>query len=638
MAAILERDPPAVSTLQPLASPALDQMVRTCLAKDPDARWQTTHDLLLQLKWIGETRAQAGVAVAARARGKFRERIAWGLAAASIVFAAAIAILSRQHSAEPRAVRLQFSLPETMKMDDFDYPVISPDGERVILPGIAADGVRHLWLHSLDSITDQLLLGTEGAYCPFWSPDNSSVAFFTETKLKRIAAAGGLAQTICNSKWPNGGGTWNRDDVILFSGTSGSGIFRVSAGGGEPRPVIKPQKARNQRFPHFLPDGRHFLYLSAGGGKHDVSLSSLDGQDALVLIPEGGAASYVSPGFVIYGIQETLFAQRFDAGRLRLSGDAVPIAEHVGRWTTDPVMLASNSQNGVMVYSGGGVGLVQLAWHDWEGAQQTVIGQPGVYQELDLSPDERRLALRRANAATGTDEIWILEISTGILSRLTTQTSDEAHWSPNSRELVFSSDEKGGPFCVYRKTVGESEQTLIFEADKDAWAAQWLPDDTVLIEAPTLYRVPVAGDRKSVTLRRTDVYTGGPHVSPDGRWVAYYVAESGRFEVYVAAFPSFKGKRQVSNSGGCQPQWRKDLKELFYLSLDGKMMSVAVRGDTNIETSAPKQLFRFSLRVDTNNSQYAVSKDGKRFLFGEPTTEASRFITVVLNWPAVLKH
>jgi len=645
ISAIMSADPPPISTLQSMSPPALDHVVHSCLAKEPDARWQTAHDVLVELKWLAEASSQGGIAHPVAFKWKARERISWALVVVlSIALAALAAVLFSQHSAESHAVRFQFPLPDKMKMDSFDFPVISPDGQRVLLPGVAADGSRHLWLRSLDSLAAQLLPGTEEAYLPFWSPDGRSIAFFTTTKLKRIDAAGGPAQTICNLTWPNLGGTWNRDGVILFSGTSGSGIFRVSAAGSEPEPVIqldKSHQATDQSFPQFFPDGRRFLYLSERGGKHDLYMGSLDAKkDARLLIPGGTATSYVPPGFLIYGSQETLLTQRFDSEKLRLTGDAVPFAEHVGRMTIEPALLASVSQNGVLVYLGG-LSPIQLAWHNREGTRQAAIGEPGIYEELDLSPDERRLAVKRYNTAKEIDEIWILEISTGIVSRLTSQSSDDAHWSPDSQEIVFSSDEKGKS-GVYRKAVGGNDQTLVFhadqDADKDAYAQQWLPDGTVLVEAPTLYRVSLTGERKPVTLLKTDSYTGFPQVSADGRWVAYFTRESGQNEVYVAAFPSFKEKRQVSSGGGCQPHWRKDGKELFYLSLDGKIMSVAVKGDTSIETSAPKALFRTSMRVDTSNSQYAVSRDGSRFLFGESIDEGSSSVTVVLNWAAGLKQ
>ncbi len=638
IAAILERDPPPVSSLQPLTSPALDHVVRTCMAKDPDARWQGAHDVLVELKWISDTGSQPGTAASAVSKGKARERILWAVVVALLSVALAF-VHFNQRPAESHAVRFQFPLPEKTTTDWFGFPVVSPDGQRVVLPGVAADGSRHLWLRSLDSLTGQLLPGTEEAYLPFWSPDSRSVAFFTNTKLKRIDAAGGPAQSICDVAFPTGGGTWSRNGVIAFSGTNGSAIYRVSAAGGEPKPVIQLDKSRQQTsmlLPQFLPDGRHFLYLSEGP-KHGVYVASLDAAGTPILIPDGSAATYASPGFLIYLGQDTLLARPFDAARLQFTGDPVPIAEHVGRMSYLPAALASISQNGVLAYSASGRVPIQLAWHTREGAPQAAVGEPGVYEELDLSPDERRLALKRYNTAKEYDEIWILEIPTGIQSRLISYASDEPHWSPDSKEIVFSSTETE-KHVMFRKAIGGGDQTLVFQTDDYVFASQWLPDGTVLLQGDRVSQVLPSGDRKPVLLVNSNIRYELLQASPNGKWVAYDSEESGRKEVYAASFPSFKDKRQVSSGGGCQPEWRKDGKELFYLSLDGRMMSVTLKGDTSMETSAPKALFRASIRVDTINSQYAVSKDGTRFLFGDPVGEENRSITVVLNWRAGLKR
>ncbi|HYM05474.1 MAG TPA: protein kinase [Terriglobales bacterium] len=450
ISAIMTSEPQPISALQNMAPPALDHVVRTCMAKDPDARWQTAHDVLVELKWIGEAGSPVGIAASVVTKWSTRERISWGLVAGlSVALAAFAAFHFSPRSPEPHTVRLQFPLPDKVRID---YPVISPDGQRVLLPGVGSDGTRHLWLRSLDSLTYQVLPGTEEAYFPFWSPDSESVAFFTSTKLKRIKVAGGPAETICNVGSANVGGTWNREGVILFSDSYGRGMRRVSASGGESRPVIELNKSRHetaQTFPQFLPDGRHFLYLSEEGANHDLYVGSLDAKDAHVLIRGGSPATYVPPGFLVYGSQGRLFTRRFDAGNLRLTGDAVQIAENVARMTSVTGYLASVSQSGVLVYSPG-VGRIQLAWHNRDGIRQAALGEPGLYEELDLSPDEKRLAVIRRNLAEDTSELWILEIPTGVFSRLSSRNTTEPHWSPDSRELVFSAHEQGKA-DVYRR-------------------------------------------------------------------------------------------------------------------------------------------------------------------------------------------
>jgi Tol biopolymer transport system component len=642
ISAIMTAEPPPISALQTMAPPALDHVVRTCLAKDPEARWQTAHDVLVELKWIAQAGSQAGVSGPLVARRKSRELISWTLLAVVSLFAVTLSIVHfRQRPPEAHAVWFQVPLPEKMTMDWFDVPVVSPDGQRLVLPGVAADGARHLWLRSLDSLTERLLPGTEGADSPFWSPDSRSIAFFAADKLKRLDAAGGSPATLCDVR-DSRTGDWNSDGVLLLS--TASGLLRVSAVGGDPAPALPLDKSRletNQIEPQFLPDGRHFVYLSrsASPGKSGLYLGSLDSKATWMLLPTESNASYVSPGYLIYGRQQTLLAQPFDASKLRFTGEAVPVAEHVGRMLFLPVSQFSASQNGVLVYSGSGLREVQLAWHDRNGSRKAPVGEPGIYEEPSLSPDEKKLVLARTDPATGKVEIWILELSTGIYTRVTFHSfAGVARWSRNGRELLINKN-PNGHMDLYRKEIGGGDEELVFQSDKDKFAPQWLADDSALfITDSAFYRLALSGVRQPILLLKSEFYIDTPVVTLDGRWVAYQSTESGRWEIHVAAFPSFKQRRQVSNGGGCAPHWRRDGKELFYLSLDGKMMSVDVKGESSLETSSPRALFQTALRVDPSANQYEVTGDGKRFLFGEAVAENKELVTVVLNWNAGLKH
>jgi len=498
ISAIMTAEPPPISTLQSMTPPALDHVVWTCLAKEPGARWQTAHDVLLELEWLTEAGSQVGApgSLATRRMGR-RELVAWAIVA---LLSVALAVSSlRQRPAEGHTVRFQVPLPDKMSMDWFDFPVISPDGQHLVLPGNAPDGVRHLWLRSLDSLSDQLAPGTDEGYFPFWSPDSRSLAFFTNEKLKRIDLAGGTPQTICDVKAFNPGGTWNRDGSILFSGTFGSGIFQVSAAGGEPKSVLLLDKSRQetgQFLPQFLPDGRHFLYASqsASGGKGGIYVGSLDSREPRMLLTTEANPSYARPGFLIYGRAGTLLAQPFDAAKLRLTGEGAPIAEHVGRMTSVPMTLFSVSQTGVLVYGSSGYSQVQLAWHDRNSTRKAPIGDPGTYLEPNLSPDEKRLAVTHANSEGGNQDLWILDLSTNILSRLTLHPSEDPQWSPDSRELVYSSSQKG-KLDLYRKVVGGGHEELVLQSDGDKWAQQWLKDGSVLFEGESgkvFYRIPLS--------------------------------------------------------------------------------------------------------------------------------------------------
>jgi Tol biopolymer transport system component len=525
-------------------------------------------------------------------------------------------------------------------------PVVSPDGRHVVYGGENLSSNR-LWIHSLDSLATQLLPETEEAFVLFWSPDSRFVGYSTRDKLKKIDISGGVPETVCNAEIRLGG--WNQEGIILFVSQAGN-VHRVSAAGGEVKPVLDLDKSRQetgQYWPHFLPDGRHFLYLSvtADAGKSGIYVASLDSKETRRLISAESNASYAPPGFLIYGRDETLMAQPFDAGKLRITGDPFPVAEHVRPSRFVPSEFEfSVSQNGILVYSSGGSSNIQLAWHNRDGKRLASVGEPDACRQIALSPDEKRLAVERPDRAKNVWNVWILELSSGIFSRLTFSNDNDPVWSPDGRELLFMS-KRHGKMGIYRKVVGgDAPETLLFESDysiSESIPEDWLPDGKSILFMNTngiaFFQLPLSGDRKPVLLFKSEFEKNEPIVSPDGHWVAYNSGESGRWEVYVAPFPGFTEKRQVSNSGGGQALWRKDGKELFYLTLDGKMMAVSVKGGAAIETGIPKVLFQTRLTVNPRQDHYCVTGDGMRFLFGEDVGEVTHPVTVVLNWTAGLK-
>jgi Tol biopolymer transport system component len=640
ISAIMTAEPPPISTLQTMAPPLLDHVVRTCLAKERDARWQTAHDVLLELKWIAEAGSQAGVPKPLAARRKSWQLLSWALTTVvSIAFLVLAVVHFRERPSEVHRARFLVPLPDKLKLLWFDIPTVSPDGQRFVFAGENADGQRLLWVRSLDSFAAEPLAGTEGADSPFWSPDSRSIAFLAEDKLKKMDASTRVVQTLCDApSWSSG--TWSRDGLILFP--SQSGLRLVSSAGGEVKAALDLDSSRaeqDQLLPQFLPDGRHFLYLSlsADTGKTGIRLGALGSKENRLLISAKSNARYVPPGFLIYGREETLLAQPFDAMKLQLTGEPFPIAEHVSRMGQIAGGF-SVSDIGVLIYrSSGSSNAQQLAWHGRDGKRLQAVGEPGTYRQMVLSPDEKRLAVERRDPTKGGEDIWLLELSTGILSRLTFDASDrDAVWSPDGRELIFSSN-RNGKSGLYRKMVGGGDEKLVYESG-DVYAYKWLKDGKSILfinlNGKTFYQLSLAGERKPVTLLTSEFNKDMPRVSPDERWVAYNSLESGRWEVYVATFPAFAEKRQVSGSGGCQPFWRNDGKELFYLTLDGKLMAVEVTGGTRLETALPRVLFQTSVRVSPIYNQYSVTADGKRFLFGEPINQGAEQITVVLNWPA----
>jgi Tol biopolymer transport system component len=488
--------------------------------------------------------------------------------------------------------------------------------------------------------------------------------------LKKVDVTTGLAQTICETQDWIGGGTWSQNDVILFSQAKFSGpnslqgrsLYRVSAAGREFNPVLPLDGSREERSqiePQFLPDGRHFLYrsvtVSKDSEKDAIYVGSLDSKETRLMTAVDSNAVFVPPGFILFGRQETLLAQPFEVHNLRLTGDPIPVAaEHVARWPRPPASsLFSASQNGVLVYLNEISPNIQLAWYKRDGARLGSIGEPGPNEGMRISPDETQLVLDRTDPQTGQNDVWTLQLSSGIFTRVTFGPGNNIgpEWSPNGKELAFSSDRRvSGLYDVYRKaTGGGNEELLLASEDQSRNPQQWFPDGSILLNSwggrvtgghNLFYRLPLSGTREPVLLRRgnKEYFTDdAPIVSSDGHCAAYYSDESGQLDVYVASFPAFRDERRVSANGAGAPLWRKDGKELFYITLDGKFMSVDVKCGARLVTGVPKVLFEIPFPVDVRTIVYCVTENGNKFILGEPV-DRNKSLTVVLNWTAGLKH
>jgi DNA-binding winged helix-turn-helix (wHTH) protein/Tol biopolymer transport system component len=607
---------------------------------------------------------------------KRRAVLPWALFGIASVVLACLAVLQfYKRSSEPAVLRFQVALPDRVSLDGVDIPTISPDGKKVVFVGTSPTlpngessapheiGARRrrLWLRSFDSLTAQALPGTEDSAAPFWSPDSRFVAFFSIEKsndravvhLKKSDVMGGRPQTICETDEIVGGGTWSRDGVILFAHSNGSrpnhSLARVSAAGGEVKPVLQLDKSRqeqSQNRPQLLPDGRHFLYQSLSGEpgarKSAIYLGTLDSQKSHMLMAADSNARYAAPGFLIYAQGDTLLAQPFNVDKLRLTGEPFPVAEHVGHTPDRTYSFFSVSDNGTLAFRGEASGNKQLAWYRRDGVRIGGVGEPGRYDDIALSPDEGRVAVQYLDPQKGNYNIGTFDLSSSIFTRITSHPAQDVApvWSPDGRELLFSSDRKAeGTFDLYRKVVGSGDEQSLFASDEEwKFAQQWMPDGSILFTSignktfgAVLYRVPRAGALKPVPLFKTESNIVSLHVSTDGRRVTYQHLESGGWEVYLGTFPTFTERRRVSNDGGCQALWRKDGKELFYLTLDGKLKVVDVKPGARLETGSPKVLFQALFRVDPRARQYCVTGDGQRFLFSEPVEDLIKPITVVLG-------
>jgi Tol biopolymer transport system component len=658
MAAVLERDPAPISSLQPAVPPLLDRLVKTCLAKDPDDRWQTAHDVGLQLRQIAESASQAGAPTVgpsgsqapAPAPRKMQAALAWAVAA--VLGAVAVAGLAWAYFAgrtQMPLLRVEINPPPKLQFnvsgDNAGPAEISPDGRYLVVSGNSATGTQ-LYLRPLDALTTQKLPGTEGATFPFWSPDSRSIAFFTTDKLKRIDLGGSAPVTICDSTLGRGG-TWNQDGIIVAALSYNTGLSRVSASGGTPVQFTKVDNVKytSHRWPWFLPDGKHVIYVAVN---HTAAMSSdigvfyaaIDGSDNRFLFHSLANAIY-GAGHLLYSRESTLIAQPFDAATGKTTGEPETLNEGVqfdsGLWRSN----LSVSNNGMLLYaSGAASGSQTIAWYDRTGKTLGTIAEPSAYFDLELSPDNKQIAITDGNTSAAT--IWIYDTTTKLKSRFTFTpgTHRSPVWSPDGTQIAFTTNQQGA-IAVKPVASGATDQVLLSSPDLQYQAVtDWSHDGKFLMYSQgsginlSLWVLPLTGDRKPFQYAPVGTFDG--KFSPDGRWVAFQSNETGRPEVFVAPFPWTGAKWQVSTSGGTQPLWRGDGKELFFFDFSGIVAVQVNGGGSSFQVGGMKSLFP-RLALTGFSPEYSVTRDGQRFVAIAPTEGVSQTLTLVQNWPAELK-
>ncbi len=656
--AILEKEPEPISTMKPLTPPALEHAIRRCLAKDPDRRWQAARDLAQELEWIAESKVGPQGGVQTQRLG--RERLAWALLVGLLTLALAILAVIHFRELPPEHQPIRYSLPAS-DQGTIGSLAVSPDGRYLAITG--RFGSSQLLLRAQNSLNNQTLPGTEGAQYPFWSPDSRFIAFFAGGKLRRIAVAGGPALTVCDAA-AGLGGTWNQFGTIVFSPSPTEVLQSVPAAGGVVSPVTVKVTTANtevQCFPHFLPDGRHFLFLvnPAGEGKDGTYYASLDSKGPRRLLAEHSKAEYApssssdGQGYLLFSRQNELLAQPFDPKRLETAGEAFPVAEQGNLPLTFGHIGFSASRNGVLTYlTGEFPWSSELLWFDREGKRIGTVGKPGTYGGVMLSPDEKRAAV--THLSSDLVEIWLHELTRDSSSPFTfgPEWSNNPVWSPDGSHIAFRAF-RGSNISIYQKDAsGTSKEELVFQGKSSIPVpVDWSHDGRFLIydeidpkAKDDIWLLPVTGERQPVPLLpQAEFNQNLGQFSPDDRWVAYTSNESGMDQIYVQPFPVSGPKWMVSTSGGRQPRWRRDGKELFYVAPDGKLMAVAIRthaSKVHFEASQPQPLFQTSIPSNIPLRQsffYDVTADGRRFLVNTVQGGLNQAINVWVNWQAGLK-
>ena len=684
IAAILEREPPAVSSIQPESPLMLDRLVKTCLAKDPDDRWQTAHDVKLQLQSIGEVGSQllsnsraSGALVpgstesievarvvadaAAKAqsrRNRDRTLLILGTALVTAIVAGALGYLS--HAPKPETkLNASITFPPTLGVEPYNVSFsFAPDGEKFAFSGVGDDGRSNLYLRRLDAETPQLFAGTEGATYPFWSPDGRSIGFFADKKLKRIEIASGTVSVVADA--PAGrGGSWSRDNLILFAPSNESGLYTVTSTGGTPVQLTTMDSGSGtDRVPFFLPDGKHALFIrssmqfTTAGAIYVIDIAT---KKAEKILDSDSEAQYAEPGFILFSRDGSLLAQPFNASSLKLSGEPVVVAQQVAFNAYRRSSQFAVSSSGLLLYApDSGMRMRQLSWYNLEdGNEIGKVGEPARIGDVSLSPDEHHAAAvvwsGKSSSVTSDKALWIFDLARSTSTRLTFAAGafDVPRWSADGQSVYFV--DVRNPVSIMRKSAsGDSDAVKIYSDALFHGIDALSPDGQKLAfssQVPRDFRIdmlPLDGAPAPVTFLAQDSNVRGTTFSSDGKWVSYLSDETGRYEMYVTTYPDHKGKWQITKEGLNTGGWLKSSNQLAFVGGDSKLyvVDVAVHGP---ELQVVKTRNVFGGRLLPGLPQFLnvaniITKDGKRLLFPKTTQDNKQnLLTLITNWSADLK-
>ncbi len=658
IAAILDREPRAVSEIAPLSPPGFDRVVRACLAKDPDSRWQNAGDLARELRWLDSGGSPGGDSARAASR---RNWFATATALAALALGAVAGTLwtaGRQPPVTERpALRAALPVPLAGAQPFTSIATISPDGRRAVISSIARDNVVPLRLLALDGENAQPLAGTEGGVFAFWSPDSRSIGFFQGKRLKRLDLSGGDAKTLCSFEDDARGGAWSSNGTIIFSGGRQGALMQVAATGGEPSPATRLDPARGEnthRWPQFLPDGTRFLYWASANDASappSIRLGSLAGNEAPVVIEKTSNGIY-SSGHLVFarGQNEGLLAQPFDVSTGRLSGTATPLQRDVFYGMGVSILPVSASDGGDLLFlSHPTTWNTSIGWYDRAGTPIGGLGEPAPWSDARLSPDGRRIAVALTDVAAEPmrTDLWILDLAGGGRSRMTFEEGhvEDPAWSPDGRRVAYVQYESGRNTLRARLASGGGEEVLVEDPGLDQPSLDWSPDGGFLV-----YNVFVAS-RGNYDIRIFDFATKtsrdlvataadetSPRFSPDGRLLAYESNETSRGEVYLRRLSDGE-KWQVSVDGGSTPRWMPGGRELAFLGEDDRLRFAAFQLADDVAVGPPVLPDGARPLPVTRFFYVEPALDGQRFLADAPPPESldPRF-RLIVNWPGLLPH
>jgi len=648
--AILEKEPLPIRATKPLAPRSLDHVIRRCLAKDSEERWQTTRDLALELKSIEAEDPDSSEGLV---NGVVRRAnvYAWiGLCLAGFLLASTLFLLSRlrlKGRVSQETIRSSILPPEGRELDRWGAAAISPDGKYLVFSAIIPGWGGQLYLRRVDSILAKPLPGTEGAQTPFWSPDSKWIGFVAGAKLRKVSVEGGSPLILCDSSQLRGA-SWSSNGTILFVPGAGNPVFSVSEAGGSPVAVTQLDKSAGEvthRWPIFLPDGKHFLFFSRGR-ENAIYASTIDSKERKLIVSNDTNVLYASPGFLLYVKNGALMAQRFDAKRLELSGSPAAIVDGVPVFGGQQHGLFTVSENGILAIQSKEEMISQPVWVDQVGKSLEPLMEPAMFAMFDMrmAPDRRKIAFGITDPKDGVDNIWVHDAANHQTTRLTFEQLIAQHpiWAPDGSQVLYTSNRIGHPQIFRIPTTGVGEAEPFLPSDYSDVAESWSPDGRYLAfgRAPiegmverSLWILPLFGEKKPYPLlpgSHSQQWSGV--FSPDGKWMAFVSIESGKGETYIVPFPSVHMKIQISKNGGSRPHWSRDGHQLFYIGQGHALMEATLRfAPGGIQVANTQTLFRLDI------PEFEISGDGRRFLvFKTVDNQEPSTVTLISNWTNLL--